>query len=263
MRTAILSALALGLSVGECGVGWAWQSSGQPPQQSPPPTEANQSQQTPPAKKSDAASDPTKPDSVPPATDTDPLKMAAPQTAASLSDGTPKTDGKPKIEGGAPISDKTYVIGAEDVLNVYVWNSAPLTGSHVVRPDGRISIPLIGEIMAAGKTPMELQGEITDRLKASNMILKPNVAVSITQVNSKKYYLEGEVNKPGQYNLIVPTTILEALVNAGGFKDFANESHIRIIRGKNTFNFNYKQVIKNQHTEQNIYLEPGDIIVVK
>jgi polysaccharide biosynthesis/export protein len=263
MRTAILSALALALSVGDYGVGWAWQSSGQPAQQSPPPTEANQSQQTPPAKKSDAAGDPSKPDNVPPATDTDPLKMAAPQTAAPQSDGTPKSDGKPKIEGGAPISDKTYVIGAEDVLSVYVWNSVPLTGSHVVRPDGRISIPLIGEIMAAGKTPLELQSEITERLKASNMILKPNVAVSITQVNSKKYYLEGEVNKPGQYNLIVPTTVLEALVNAGGFKDFANESHIRIIRGKSTFNFNYKQVIKNQHTEQNIYLEPGDIIVVK
>jgi protein involved in polysaccharide export with SLBB domain len=71
------------------------------------------------------------------------------------------------------------------------------------------------------------------------------------------------VNKPGQYNLIVPTTVLEALVNAGGFKDFAKQTHIRIIRGKETFLFNYKQVIKNQHTEQNIRLQPGDIIIVQ
>jgi len=222
----------------------------------PDPQAGQSQQQDPPAKKPDTTATSDKPASPVPATvpagETDPLKMAAPQA-----------DGAPKLEGSAPISDKTYVIGAEDVLTIYVWNSNPLSGTHTVRPDGRISMPLIGEIMAAGKTPLELENEITNRLKASNLILKPNVAVSVTQVNSKKYYLEGEVNKPGQYNLIVPTTVLEALVNAGGFKDFANETHIRIIRGKETFNFNYKQVIKNQHTEQNIYLLPGDIIIVK
>jgi len=249
MKTVTLCVLAA--AVWLCGYGvngraaqsQTGQSQQQPPQQSQP--------QDTPAKKSDPTANPDKP-AGPPASDTDPLKMAAPQS-----------DGAPKMEGSAPISDKTYVIGAEDVLTIYVWNSNPLSGTHTVRPDGRISMPLIGEIMAAGKTPQQLEAEITTRLKASNLILKPNVAVSVTQVNSKKYYLEGEVNKPGQYNLIVPTTVLEALVNAGGFKDFANQTHIRIIRGKETFNFNYKQVIKNQHTEQNIYLLPGDIIIVK
>jgi polysaccharide biosynthesis/export protein len=245
MRTVKLSALAAALLLCCYGIrgGAAECQTGQ--------SEQSQQQDTP-AKKPDSTAGPEKPAATPPTSETDPLKMAAPQS-----------DGAPKMEGSAPISDKTYVIGAEDVLTIYVWNSNPLSGTHTVRPDGRISMPLIGEIMAAGKTPQELETEITNRLKASNLILKPNVAVSVTQVNSKKYYLEGEVNKPGQYNLIVPTTVLEALVNAGGFKDFANQTHIRIIRGKETFNFNYKQVIKNQHTEQNIYLLPGDIIIVK
>ena len=236
MRTVILCALVAAVCLGCYGFEGPAQQTG-----------SGQSQQDPPARKSD----PAKPDT-PPSSDTDPLKMAAPQT-----------DGVPKPEGGAPISDKTYVIGAEDVLNIFVWNSQPLSGAHTVRPDGRISMPLVGEIMAAGKTPQELENEITDRLKSGNIIKNPNVAVGVAQVNSKKYYLQGEVNKPGQYNLIVPTTVLEALVNAGGFKDFAKQTHIRIIRGKETFIFNYKQVIKNQHTEQNIRLLPGDIIIVQ
>jgi polysaccharide biosynthesis/export protein len=240
MRTAILSALALAV----CLVCYSQESqsqSGQPPQD-------------PPAKKSDATAGPAKSagDAKPSAGETDPLKMA-----------TPQSDGEVKVEGNAPITEKTYVIGAEDMLNIYVWNSQQLSGPQMVRPDGRISVPLVGEIMAAGKTPMELRTEIADKLKEGNLIKNPNVAVAVTQVNSKMYYLEGEVNKPGKYALIVPTTVLEALVNAGGFRDFANKTHIRVMRGKDSFNFNYKQVIKSQHTEQNIYLQAGDIIVVK
>ncbi|MGO9255800.1 MAG: polysaccharide biosynthesis/export family protein [Bryobacteraceae bacterium] len=241
MRTAILCALAMGVCLA------SYAADGPAPK-----PDAGQSQQDAPAKKPDSAATPAKSTTLPPASETDPLKIAAPQS-----------DGTPKPEANAPISEKTYVIGAEDVLNITVWNSQPLSGSHTVRPDGRISMPLVGEIMAAGKTPLELETEITGKLKSGNIIKTPNVAVSVAAVNSKKYYLEGEVNKPGQYNLIVPTTVLQALVNAGGFKDFANQTHIRILRGKETFNFNYKQVIKNQHTEQNIYLEPGDIIIVK
>lgn len=240
MRTAILCALATAVCVVCYG--------GDGPAPKP---DAGQSQQDTPAKKSDPAGNPAKPATPPSATDTDPLKMAAPQT-----------DGTPKPEANAPVGEKTYVIGAEDVLNIVVWNSAPLSGGHTVRPDGRISIPLVGEVVASGKTPLELEAEIADKLKTGNIIKSPNVAVSVSQVNSKKYYLQGEVNKPGQYNLIVPTTVLEALVNAGGFRDFANEKRIRIMRGKETFFFNYKQVIKNQHTDQNIYLLPGDIIIV-
>jgi polysaccharide biosynthesis/export protein len=241
MRTVILVALATGVCLVCQGF------------DGPAPTQdAGQSQQQDaPAKKSDSAASSTK-STIPPASETDPLKMAAPQT-----------DGTPKPEANAPISEKTYVIGAEDVLNIMVWNSQPLSASHVVRPDGRISMPLVGELMAAGKTPLELENDITEKLKAGNIIKAPNVAVSVAAVNSKKYYLQGEVNKPGQYNLIVPTQVLQALVNAGGFKDFANQTHIRIIRGTETFNFNYKQAIKSQHPEQNIYLQPGDIIIVK
>lgn len=237
MRTAMLFALPLAVSL------FCYQGSARTPH----PADG-QSQQDAPAKKSDSTANSAKP---PANTDTDPMKMAAPQ-----SDGTAKPD------ANAPVSEKTYVIGAQDVLNISVWNSPPLTGGHTVRPDGRITIPLIGEVIAAGKTPMELESEITDKLKNGNIIRNPSVAVSVAQVNSKKYYLQGEVNKPGEYNLIVPTTVLEALVNAGGFRDFAKETRIRIIRGKDTFLFNYKQVIKNQHTDQNIILKPGDIIIV-
>jgi polysaccharide biosynthesis/export protein len=237
MRTAILCTLAMAACLGCYGAdGQAAQSA------------EGQAQQDTSARKSDPAGAP----GTPLPGQTDPLKMAAPQT-----------DGAPKPDVNAPVSDKTYVIGAEDVISIFVWNSQPLSGPHTVRPDGRISMPLIGEVMAAGKTPTELENEITEKLKSSHMILSPNVAVGITQVNSKMYFIEGEVNKPGKYSLVIPTNVLEALVNAGGFKDFANQTHIRIIRGKETFNFNYKQVIKNQHTEQNIKLQPGDIIVVK
>jgi len=244
MRTVILCAPALAV----------WLASPAAQAQTPQSPAGQPQQQEAPAKKPDpttGAVNPAQP-GTPPVSETDPLKMAAPQA-----------DGTPTSKPNAPISEKTYVIGAEDVLSLFVWNSQQLSGPHTVRPDGRISVPLVGEIMAAGKTPLELEAEIANKLKASNLIKNPNVAVSITQVNSKMYYLEGEVNKPGKYSLIVPTTVLEALVNAGGFKDFANQTHIRIIRGKETFNFNYKQVIKNQHTEQNIQLLPGDIIIVR
>ena len=237
MRTAILCALPIAV----CLVGFGRDARARS-------QEAGQSQDAP-AKKSDATASPKNP--TPPVTETDPLKMAAPQS-----------DGSPKMDASAPVNDKTYVIGAEDLLQITVWNSAQLSGGHTVRPDGRISIPLIGEVVAAGKTPLELEAEITEKLKSGNLIRNPSVAVSVTQVKSKKYYLQGEVNKPGAYDLIVPTTVLEALVNAAGFRDFAKETKIRIIRGKETFLFNYKQVIKNQKTDQNILLKPGDIIIV-
>jgi polysaccharide biosynthesis/export protein len=255
MRTVILCAPALALCLGL------------PPvpalaQQNPPAQQqdaAPKKPEPPATAPSPAAAAPTSaapaaqpPAAQPPAGETDPLKMAA-----------PPSEGAQKPGVASPTDEKTYVLGAEDVLNLLVWGSTQLSGPHTVRPDGRISVPLVGEIMAAGKTPMELETEIANKLKASKMILNPNVAISVTQVNSKMYYLEGEVNKPGKYSLIVPTTVLEALVNAGGFKDFANQTHIRIIRGKETYNFNYKQVIKSQHTEQNIPLLPGDIIIVR
>ena len=96
-------------------------------------------------------------------------------------------------------------------------------------------------------------------------IKKPQVSVGLVAVNSKKYFLQGEVLKPGEYNLIVPTTIMEGLVQAGGFKDFANQKDIRILRdgGRSVLHFNYKEMLKGKNLQQNVLLQPGDIIVVK
>jgi polysaccharide biosynthesis/export protein len=161
---------------------------------------------------------------------------------------------------GAPINVKTYIIGAEDILLIKVWNEGQLTATYTVRPDGKISMPLVGEIAAAGLTPEKLGTDITEDLSKS--INHPDVTVSLQQVNSKKYFIMGEVQKTGAFPLLIPTTVLEALVNAGGFRDFAKKSNIVIIRGAQRFKFNYNDVYKGKKREQNILLEPGDQIVV-
>jgi polysaccharide biosynthesis/export protein len=161
---------------------------------------------------------------------------------------------------GAPLNAKTYIIGAEDVLLIKVWNEPQLTATYNVRPDGKISLPLAGEIVAAGLTPEKLGSDITEALSKS--INHPDVSVSVNTVNSKKYFIMGEVQKTGVFPLLIPTTVLEALVNAGGFRDFAKKSNIIIIRGSQRFKFNYNSVFKGKNREQNILLEPGDQIVV-
>jgi len=184
--------------------------------------------------------------------ETDPAKMAAPATSAGA-----------RPPGAAPVNDKTYVIGAEDVLNILVWGNAPLSGTVTVRPDGVITLGLINDVKAAGRTPEQLTTEIATRLKDGGFMQSPRVTVAVQQVNSKKACIVGEVLKPGCFNLVVPTTVLEALVNAGGFKDFANQKNIVIQRGDWRFIFNYKRVIAGKNREQNIPLEPGDLIIVK
>jgi polysaccharide biosynthesis/export protein len=177
---------------------------------------------------------------------TDPAKMAAPAAATKA----------------LPPSTKVYIIGAEDILKIVIWNNAPMSGEFPVRPDGAISIPLLGDVTVAEKTPQQVEQDITHRLVDGKLILDPHVSVGLTAVHSKRYYIQGEVNKPGSYDLVVPTTVMEGLVNAGGFRDFANTRKIRILRGSQEFKFNYNQVSHGKNREQNIYLEPGDQIIV-
>ena len=173
--------------------------------------------------------------------------------------------GQPAADGAAA-ADKVYVIGAEDVLRIQVWGELRLSGDFIVRPDGRISMNLINEVQAAGKTCQELGNTIAERLKAGEFMKNPSVNVQVIEVRSKKYYINGEVNKPGQYYLVMPTTVLEALNNAGGFKDFANKKKIKILRttpeGLKEFPFDYNSVIKGKKLEENIFLKPGDQIIV-
>ena len=154
-----------------------------------------------------------------------------------------------------------YIIGAEDVLSISVWREPNFTiPAEVVRPDGKITMPLIGEVQAAGLTPLQLTKSLTEKL--TTYINRPEVTIGVAQVRSRKYYIDGLVNKPGPYPLATPTRVLEALSEAGGFQEWANTRKIKILRGNQTFRFNYKEAIKGKHPEQNIELENGDHIIV-
>jgi polysaccharide export outer membrane protein len=172
----------------------------------------------------------------------------------------PKGAGE-RSAGAAPVDNNSYIIGAEDILNIQVWREAELTRQVMVRPDGKIDLALVNEMEAAGLTPTQLSGNIREKLL--KYIVNPEVSVSVQQVNSKKYFIQGEVLKPGAYPLVVPTTVLEGLVNAGGFRDFANLKNITVLRGKQILKFNYKEVRTGKRLEQNVMLRPGDQIIVR
>jgi polysaccharide export outer membrane protein len=259
------------------------------PQQQQPPTPPVPAAQAP-AGTVPAAQPPDSgkpPAAQPPAVsgETDPLKMAPSNPAGDKTHVPTETE-------------KTYILGADDIIVVAVWASPQLSGSYIIRPDGRISMPLVGEIAAAGLTPVALGERITDRLKEGGILRQPNVVVVLQQVKSKKIQILGEVRSPGSFPITAPTTILEALVNAGGFNDFANKRNIILQRqekcaapkaagsaqakgkkgqaadppaAKDTpdskclkrYKFNYNEVLKGHHLEQNIMVEPGDLIIVK
>jgi polysaccharide export outer membrane protein len=169
----------------------------------------------------------------------------------------------PRIDNpvGAAVDPNKYLIGPEDVLFVKVWRENDFTMSVAVRPDGKISMPLIGEVQSAGETPIQLTKILADLL--GKYVKNPDVTVFVTEVRSKKYHIIGEVLRAGSFPLVTPTTVLEALGNAGGFRQFANTKKIRILRGDRVFNFNYNEVTRAKHLEQNIYLENGDEIIVR
>jgi len=185
--------------------------------------------------------DPAKPQSAPPPN---------PTGTAQPSEGTV-----------AAVDPNKYLIGPEDVLFIKTWREPDFTFLAVVRPDGKITIPLVGEAQASQQTPIQLTKTIADML--TKIINAPDVNVFVQEVRSKKYFIDGEVNRPGAFPLITPTTVLEALSNAGGFKEFANPKKIRILRGSTVFNFNYKEVTSGKKMEQNIFVESGDHIIVK
>jgi polysaccharide export outer membrane protein len=161
----------------------------------------------------------------------------------------------------APVDPKTYKIGAEDVLRITVWREPELSGTVGVRPDGMVTVNLVGEVQVNGLTPMELAARLKEEF--GKLVNNPVVSVEVHQVKSKKYYVTGGVGRAGQYPLVVPTTVLEALTLAGGPSEWANKKRITILRGTKRFYFNWNDVIKGKNLQQNIYLENGDFIVVK
>jgi polysaccharide export outer membrane protein len=179
-----------------------------------------------------------------------------------------KTEGAPEAPATGPAKEANenpnYKIGAEDVLNINVWKEAEISRTVPVRPDGKISLPLLNDVQAEGLTPQELAASIRDGLK--KYISGPEVTVIVTAANSQRYYVLGEVTKPGAYPLTRGMTVLQALASAGTFTQFANEKGIYVLRKEGDKQvrhpFNYKSVIKGQNQEQNLELKPGDTIVV-
>lgn len=178
----------------------------------------------------------------------------------------PAPSAKPEVAPAATLADRSYVIGDDDVLSINVWNEPDLKQQLIpVRPDGKISLPLVGDIEAAGRTPSQLQDDITSKLHT--YITHPDVTVIVQQINSKKFNILGRVIKPGTYSLTSTTTVLEAIAQAGGFQDFAKEKGIYVLRGnpnggQSRFPFNYKEVVNGKNLEQNIRIEPNDTIIV-
>jgi len=152
------------------------------------------------------------------------------------------------------------MIGPLDVLEVSVWNDPKLSGMRDVATDGNISMPLIGPIQANGLTVAELTAAVKEKLTA--LIIEPEVYIQVLRYNSKKYSIMGGCGRTGEFPLVGEVTVLDAMANCGGFKDFANQKKIYVLRGTQQLKFNYRDVIKGKHMEQNIVLENGDRIVV-
>ncbi len=190
------------------------------------------------------------------------LGQAAPQTQAP-----PPAEAAAPVAGqaaadaplAAPVDPKTYVIGAQDHIGVRVWRETELSGNHIVRPDGKITLPLVGDIEAAGYTPEALTAKITEIL--GKVLTKPEVMVSVLSVQSKRFFISGKVGRSGAVPLVVPTTMLQALSSAG-MGEWAKKSKIIIMRGTQRIKFNYDEVIKGKKLEQNIFLQDGDHIFV-
>jgi len=161
-------------------------------------------------------------------------------------------------------SDPLYIIQPSDVLEIFVWKEPELTRKVLVRPDGRISFPLVQDLQAGGISPGELKDRIETRLK--EYLSAPNVTVIVEGIRSYQIFVVGKVQKPGGMTIEKPVTVLQAIALAGGFQDYAKDSEMTIIRhnGKENliFDFNYKDVIRGKKSEQNILLRSGDVVVV-
>jgi len=161
-------------------------------------------------------------------------------------------------------NDPNYVIGPQDMLDVSIWKEPDLSRSVPVRPDGKISLPLLNDVQASGLTPIQLAAQLTTSL--NKYLTNPQVTVIVTQINSQRVFILGEVGRAGAYALLPGMTVLQALSNAGGFTAFANSKKIYVLRQENgkdqKYFFNYKEVIGGRQPGQNIELRAGDTIVV-
>jgi len=189
--------------------------------------------------------------------------------ALSLFAGAPTATGQeqlpvaPTAPSAVALPDD-YVVGAEDVLGVVFWREAELSGDVTVRPDGRVTLPVIGELQAAGLRPEDLKKQI--ETAAAKYVTEPNVTVVVRTINSRRVFVTGRVTTPGVHLLKGPLTVMQAIALSGGLTEFADAKNIKVLRivdGKSiTLPFNYKDVVRGRKLEQNILLLPGDTVVV-
>jgi polysaccharide export outer membrane protein len=183
-------------------------------------------------------------------------KTEAPKPAAAATPGTP---------AGSIVPPPDYVIGPEDVLSIVYWREKDMTSDVTVRPDGRITLPLLDEVMAAGLTPTELRDRLTTESK--RYFEDPNITVGVKEINSRKVFITGEVSKPGAYPLVGPMTVIQLIAMAGGLKDYADGSNITVIRTENgkqvSYRFDYKGVASRKVSLTTmIQLKAGDTVIV-
>ena len=233
----------------------------------PPPTDPTtpQGAQSEAAKPQDAT--PIKPPDVKAPEATTPPAPAPTQPSAkgSAKGKAPKKGKGPAPTGGGDVTaknvqEKPYIIGPEDILFLSVLHQQDVSGQVNVRPDGFITARFIGEVKAAGLTTQQLTDVVTE--KFSTYFNHPEVNIQVVGIRSKKYYISGEVKRPGSYTLSTPRTIYEALIEAGGPADFAKTKKIYILRSHQKIPFNYSDVSKGKNLDQNVLLENGDVIVV-
>jgi polysaccharide export outer membrane protein len=185
--------------------------------------------------------------------------------AAAQGAATPQAQTAAPKPGG-PVVDvpAEYVIGPQDVLGINFWRDADMTGDVTVRPDGRITLPLIGDLTAAGVTPDQLKAQI--QKAASKLLEDPTITVVVRQINSRKVFITGQVATPGAHVLAGPLTVMQLIALAGGLNEYANKKNITIMRMENgqqkVFPFNYNDVSKGKNLASNILLKPGDTVVV-
>jgi polysaccharide biosynthesis/export protein len=175
------------------------------------------------------------------------------------------TDAASKVSAAASvITDADYKIGPQDMLRIDVWKEPDISRVIPVRPDGKISLPLLNDVQASGLTAIQLGNTIHDGL--TKFLNNPQVTVTVTEINSRRVYLTGEVLKGGALPLLPNMTVLQALSSGGGFTQFAKLKGIYVLRTENgkqvKYPFNYKEVVKGKYPEQNMLLQPGDVIVI-
>jgi polysaccharide export outer membrane protein len=161
-----------------------------------------------------------------------------------------------------PVPPPDYTIGPDDKLSIVFWRDTEITSDVVVRPDGRISLPLLNDVQAAGLTPDQLRESLL--VSAAKFFEdEPAATVVVKEINSRRVYITGGVEKPGSYPLNGPTTVLQLIATAGGLKEFVNGKSIIVVRtGNSRVKFNYKDVVGGKNLAQNIALKPGDTVIV-